>query len=117
MRRSACSSASTVTPLSVSRSSRRWRPLWADVARYTWRMADLFSVPLGYVDPGQGSDDGVSISSIPPEVDAYPGKYVALRRRKIVAAKDTLAELLEELGDRRFEVSLFQVPTTRIFAR
>jgi hypothetical protein len=80
-------------------------------------MDDLFSVPLGYVDSDQGPDDEVLISSIPPEVNDYPGKYVALRRRKIVAAKDTLAELLEELGDRRSEVSFFQVPTTRIFAR
>ncbi len=80
-------------------------------------MDDLFSVPLGYVDPGQRDDGEVSISSIPPEVVDYPGKYVALRRRKVVAAKDTLTELLEELGDRRSEVSLFHVPTTRIFAR
>lgn len=80
-------------------------------------MDDLFSVPLGYVDPDQGPDDGVSVSSIPPEAFEHPGKHVALRGRKIVAVKDTLTELLEALGDRSSEVSFFHVPTTNVFAR
>lgn len=80
-------------------------------------MDDLFSVPLGYVGPDQGSEDGVSTSSIPPEAFEHPGKHVALRGPKIVAVKDTFEELFEELGDRRFEVSFFHVPTTNVFAR
>lgn len=81
-------------------------------------MDDLFSVPLGYVDPDQGPDDGVStVPAVPPEAFEHPGKYLALRRQKIVAIGDTHEELLEILGDRRSEVSLFHVPTSRIFAR
>jgi hypothetical protein len=80
-------------------------------------MDDLFSVPLGYVDPDQGPDNELSLPPIPPEVFEHPGKYVALRRRKIVAISDTHEELLEALGDRRSEVSLFHVPTSRVFAR
>jgi hypothetical protein len=78
---------------------------------------DLFSVPLGYVDPDQGPDDGVSTSSIPPEAFEHPGKWVALRGRKIVAISDTHEELLAALGDRRSKVSLFHVPASRVFAR
>jgi hypothetical protein len=80
-------------------------------------MNDLFSVPLGYVDPDQGPDDGLSTSSIPPEAFEHPGKWVALRGSILDTVSDTRSELLEALGGRRSEVSLFHVPTTNVFAR
>ncbi len=80
-------------------------------------MDDLFSVPLGYVDPDQGSDDEPSVSPIPPEVVDYPGKWVALHAGTLLAVRDTPAELWDEFGDRAADVSFFEVPTTRIFAR
>jgi hypothetical protein len=80
-------------------------------------MDDLFSVPLGYVDPDQGPDDGLSISPIAPEAFEYPGKWVALRGGLLDTVSDTQEDLLQELGERRSEVALFYVPTTRIFAR
>jgi hypothetical protein len=80
-------------------------------------MDDLFSVPLGYVDPDQGPDNELSLPAIPPEVVDYPGKWLALRGRKILAVRDTRAELREEFGHRRTEVIFFHVPTSRVFAR
>lgn len=80
-------------------------------------MTDLFSVPLGHVDPDEGSGDELPPSSIPAEAASYPGKFLALRRYKIVAVANTLTELIEKLGDRRSEVLIFQAPTTRTFAR
>ncbi len=84
---------------------------------YTGPVDDLFSVPLGYVDPDQGSDDGLSTSSIPSETFKHPGKWVALRGSVLDTVSDTQEELLQELGGRRSEVALFHVPSTRIFAR
>lgn len=78
---------------------------------------DLFSVPLGYVDPDQGPDDELSISPIPPEVVDYPGKWLALHAGRILAVRDTRQELRDEFTTRRADVSFFHVPTTRIFAR
>jgi hypothetical protein len=80
-------------------------------------MNDLFSVPLGYIDPNQGPDNELSLPAIPSEAFEHPGKYLALRGRRIVAMSDTRKQLLKALGDRRSEVVLFHVPTTRIFAR
>jgi hypothetical protein len=86
--------------------------------RYTSAMDDLFSVPLGYVDPDQGPDDGVStVSAIPDEAFEHRGKWLALRGRKILAIMDTRAELRKEFGHRRTEVVFFHVPETRNFAR
>jgi hypothetical protein len=85
--------------------------------QYTGPVDDLFSVPLGYVDPDQGPDDGLSTSSIPSEAFKHPGKWVALRGSVLDTVSDTQEELLQELGGRRSEVSLFHVPSTRIFAR
>jgi len=80
-------------------------------------MDDLFSVPLGYVDPDQGPDDGWSPSPIPPEAFEHRGKWLALRGRKIVAVRDTRAELRKEFGHRRTGVVFFHVPETRNYAR
>jgi hypothetical protein len=86
--------------------------------RYTHRMDDLFSVPLGYVDPDQGPDDGVStVPAIPDEAFEHRGKWLALRGRKILAIRDSRAELRKEFGHRRTEVVFFHVPETRNFAR
>jgi hypothetical protein len=80
-------------------------------------MVDLFSVPLGYVDPRQGPDDGISPSPIPSEAFDHRGKWVALHAGKLLAVRNTPAELWAEFGDRRSEVSFFRVPTTNIYAR
>jgi hypothetical protein len=80
-------------------------------------MDDLFSVPLGYVDPDQGPDNELSLPAIPPEAFEHPGKWVALRGAHLDTISDTRGELLEALGNRRSEVVLFHVPTTRVFAR
>lgn len=82
-------------------------------------MDDLFSVPLGYVDPDQGPDDGVStLPAIPDEAFDHPGKWVAFSGgSKVDMIGDTEEELLEALGGRRLGVILFHVPTSRIFAR
>lgn len=77
---------------------------------------DLFSVPLGHAAPGE-EEDAVSISPVPPEAYQHPGKWLGLRAGQIIAIKDTPAELQDELGDRRFKVSFFHVPTTTVFAR
>ncbi|MFI4992655.1 MAG: hypothetical protein ACHQCH_03425 [Solirubrobacterales bacterium] len=81
-------------------------------------MDDFFSVPLGYVDPDQGPDDDdrVSPSPIPPEAYEHRGKWLALRGRKILAIRDTEAELREEFGHRRTEVIFFHVPVSPIYA-
>ena len=81
-------------------------------------MDDLFSVPLGYVDPDQGPDDGVStLPAIPDEAFDHPGKWVAFRGAGLDMIRDTQEELLEALGGQRLGVILFHIPTTRIFAR
>jgi len=80
-------------------------------------MDDLFSVPLGYVDPDQGPDNGVSLPAIPPEAFEHRGKWLALRGRKILAVRDTRAELRKEFGHRRTGLIFFHVPETRNFAR
>jgi hypothetical protein len=81
-------------------------------------MDDFFSVPVGYVDPDQGPDDDdrVSPSPIPPEAYEHRGKWLALRGRKILAVRDTSAELREEFGHRRTEVVFFHVPPAAIYA-
>jgi len=87
--------------------------------RYTSAMDDLFSVPLGYVDPDQGPDNGVStLPAIPDDAFDHRGKWVAFRGgAKIDMIRDTEADLLEALGGRRLGVILFDVPETRNFAR
>jgi len=80
-------------------------------------MDDLFSVPLGYVDPDQGPDNELSLPAIPPEAFEHPGKWVAFRGAGLDMIRDTQEELLEALGGRRLGVILFHVPTSRIFAR
>lgn len=80
-------------------------------------VVDLFSVPLGYVDPDQGPDDGIStVPAIPDEAFDHRGKWVALRAGKLLAVRDTSEELWDEFGDRAAEVSFFHVPTTNIYA-
>jgi hypothetical protein len=80
-------------------------------------MDDFFSVPLGYVDPDQRPDDDVlSPSPIPPEAFEHRGKWLALRGRKILAVRDTRAELRKEFGHRRTEVVFFHVPVSSIYA-
>ncbi len=79
-------------------------------------LEDFFSVPAGYVGPEEHGSRGLSASPIPPDAYDYPGKWLALSSRKILAIKDTWEELESEFGDRR-EVSFFHVPTTTIFAR
>jgi hypothetical protein len=79
-------------------------------------LEDFFSVPAGYVGPSEGGSRGLSPSPVPPDAYDHPGKWLALRSRKILAIKDTWEELESEFGDRR-EVSFFHVPTTTIFAR
>jgi len=82
-------------------------------------LEDLFSVPLGYVDPDQGPDDGVStLPAIPDEAFDHRGKWVAFRGgAKVDMIRDTENELLDALGGRRVGVILFHVPETRNFAR
>ena len=89
----------------------------ANARRYTRGMDDFFSVPLGYVDPNQrpDDDDRVSLSPIPPEAFEHRGKWLALRRRKILAVRDTRAELREEFGHRRTEVVFFYVRPAAIY--
>jgi hypothetical protein len=89
----------------------------ADSRRYTSAVDDLFSVPLGYVDPDQGPDNELSLPSIPAEAFEHRGKWLALRGRKILAIRDSRAELRKEFGHRRTEVRFFHVPETRNFAR
>jgi hypothetical protein len=79
-------------------------------------LKDFFSVPAGYVGPGEG-ESGTSMSPVPPDAYEHRGKWLALGSRKILAIKDTRAELESEFGDRRREVSFFHVPTTTIYAR
>jgi hypothetical protein len=85
--------------------------------RYTQPMDDLFSVPLGYVDPDQGPDNELSLPAIPAEAFEHRGKWVAFRGRKILAVRDTRAELRTEFGDQHLGVIFFHVPETRVFAR
>jgi len=85
----------------------------ADARRYTSAVDDLFSVPLGYVDPDQGPDNELSLPAIPAEAFEHRGKWVAFRGCKILAVRDTRAEL----GQRRTGVIFFHVPETRVFAR
>ncbi len=84
--------------------------------RYDAGMNDLFSVPLGYVGPDQGPDGEMSLQSVPPEAFEHRGKWVALRGGRLIAVADTWDELLEELGERRSEVSFFEVPATPSYA-
>ena len=90
---------------------------WMPSRRYTSAMDDLFSVPLGYVDPDQGPDNELSLPAIPPEAFEHPGKHLALRGQNIVAIADTYEELLETLGDKHSKLLLFHVPASRVFAR
>jgi hypothetical protein len=53
-------------------------------------MDDLFSVPLGYVGPDQGPDDGVStLPAIPDEAFDHRGKWVAFRGAGLDMIRDT----------------------------
>jgi hypothetical protein len=79
-------------------------------------LEDFFSVPAGYVGPGQG-ESGTSMSPVPPDAYDHPGKWLALCAGKVLAIRDTEEELEREFGDRSREVSFFHVPTTTIFAR
>jgi hypothetical protein len=56
------------------------------------------------------------VPAVPDEAFDYRGKWVASRGGKLVAVRDTREELLEELGDRRSQVSLYHVPTTNLYA-
>jgi hypothetical protein len=80
-------------------------------------MDDLFSVPLGYVDPDQPVEEEPTVSPIPPEAFDHRGKWVALHAGRLLAVRDTPDELREEFGDRRSEVSFFHVPPTNVYAR
>jgi len=78
---------------------------------------DLFAVPLGYVDPDQGPEDELSISPIPSEAFDHRGKWVALRRRSVVAIHDSEAQLYADPVMRQPQVTPFHVPASRIIAR
>jgi hypothetical protein len=80
-------------------------------------MDDFFSVPAGYVGPEESGSGGLSASPVPPNAYDHPGKWLALGAGKVLAIRDTRAELREEFAGRRHEVSFFHVPTTTIFAR
>lgn len=80
-------------------------------------MDDLFSVPLGHVDPDQPAEEEPTVSPIPPEAFEHRGKWVALHAGQLLAVKDTPEQLREEFGDRRSEVSFFHVPQTNVYAR
>ena len=79
-------------------------------------MDDFFSVPLGTVAPGE-QEDSVGIAPVPAEAYKHRGKWLALRSGQILAVRDTRAELREEFGDRRAEVSFFHVPPTALILR
>ena len=79
-------------------------------------LEDFFSVPAGYVGPGEG-ESGTSISPIPPDAYDHPGKWLLLGAGKVLAIRNTWEELEREFGDRRTGVTFFHVPTTTIFAR
>jgi hypothetical protein len=79
-------------------------------------MNDLFSVPLGYIAPGE-EDDGVSPSPVPAEAYEHRGKWLALHVGKILAVKDTRAELRKQFGDRHLGVTFFHVPPTPLVLR
>jgi len=81
-------------------------------------MDDLFSVPLGYVDPTRDPTMGS------PPCRRFRTTLLTTRQvgsfrggAKIDMIRDTEADLLEALGGRRLGVILFHVPETRNFAR
>lgn len=79
-------------------------------------LEDFFSVPAGYVGPGEG-ESGSSPSPIPPDAYEHRGKWLALGAGKILAIRNTRAELREEFANRRKGVTFFHVPETNIYAR
>lgn len=79
-------------------------------------MKDFFSVPPGYVDPDE-EEDGVSPSPVPAEAYEHRGKWLALRVGKILAVKNTRADLRKEFGDRHLGVTFFHVPPTPLVLR
>jgi hypothetical protein len=80
-------------------------------------MLDLFSVPVGTV-PQTDPEDSVDHSlPFPAEIDDYRGKWVAVRRGKILAVRDTEADLRKALGAQQLGVTLFHVPTCDVAAR
>jgi hypothetical protein len=80
-------------------------------------MDDFFSAPSDYIETSQDSNDEVSPSPVPPDAFKHRGKWLALHGRRILAIRDTEAELRKEFADRRSVVSFFHVPTTSVYAR
>lgn len=80
------------------------------------QLEDFFSVPTGYVGPGEG-ESGTSISPIPPDAYDHRGKWLLLGAGRILAIRDTRADLEREFGDRRTGATFFHVPETNIYAR
>ncbi len=81
------------------------------------QIIDLFSVPAGtvpQVDPEHGEDHS---GSFPADMEGYLGKWVAVRRGKIVAVADTEADVRKALGDQQLGVRLFHVPPSECMAR
>ena len=79
-------------------------------------MDDLFSVPLGTVPPGE-PEESVGISPVPAEAAEHRGKWLALRSGKIIAVRDTAAELRKEFGDHHLGITFFRVPPARTILR
>jgi hypothetical protein len=78
---------------------------------------DLFSVPAGtvpQVDPEHGVDHSIPF---PAEIDDHRGRWVAVHRGKILAVRDTEAQLRKALGHAHSGVRLFHVPASDVAAR
>jgi hypothetical protein len=82
-----------------------------------WAMDDLFSVPLGYVDPDQPPAEGVALSSVPTDAYKYRDKWLALRNRKVVAVHDSERELYADPIVHDPGVTIFWAPDADVFAR
>jgi hypothetical protein len=86
--------------------------------RYAWGMYDLFARPIGSEPPNPKNYENVVLSSpIPAEAYKHRGKWVALHGCRMLAVRDTSAELRKEFGHRHHEVSFFHVPETLMLAR
>lgn len=72
---------------------------------------DFFSVPIGTVPAGE-LQESFGVGPVPAEAAKYPGKWLALSLGKIIAVRDTQAELAKEFGHRPTEVMFFHVPST-----
>jgi hypothetical protein len=79
-------------------------------------MDDFFSVPLGTVPPNE-PQVSVGISPVPAEAAKYRGKWLALSSGKIIAVRDTEAELRKEFGAHHLGTTFFHVPASSVILR